>query len=317
MRVIAVIAILAGALLAGCSSSSNDPPSATGPTFDDLGLQATSSTGVIRGVVVDDAIRPIAGATVALKGETNRETISTDLGTFGFDGLAPGTYFLTVSKVGFFEAQQSADVVAGVAEPAIVKVQLAIDVANLPYVETFVFEGFVECTSSAVVLCGLPNLLLEQNITNDRFAWDQRVGDSADLIQAEMVWQSTQAASPQLYFEMEALNGECAPGADNDDGFMGSARGASPIVARINETLIDLNGVGMACPVYFSLFSGGPVCTDPTPVPGVGPLHPICPGATIEQRFTMYVHAFHGYRPPDEWRFSSGEPVPQPEDVGA
>jgi hypothetical protein len=112
---------------------------------------------------------------------------------------------------------------------------------------------------------------------------------------------------------MEAIDGGCEPGADtNDDGFMGSARGPSPIMARINATVLELNKVGSTCPIYYSLFSGGPVCTDPTPVPGVGTLNPVCPGVTVEQRFSMYVHAFHGYLPPDDWRFSSGEPVPAP-----
>lgn len=313
MRTLAVIALLAGTLLAGCAGSGkNDSPSATGPTFDDLGLKATSSTGILRGVVVDAAIRPIEGAKVVLQGDAPRETKTTDAGTFGFDNLAPGPYFLAVSKPGYFDAQQSAEVVAGVAEPPVVKVQLTVDVANRPFVETYVYDGFVECTTSAIVLCGAPNLLTDENITNDRFTWDQYISDGADLVQSEMVWESTQAVSPQLYFEMEALNGDCTPSADNDDGFMGSARGESPIMARINTTLLELNGVGSSCPIYYSLFSGGPVCSDPTPIPGVGTLNPICPGATVEQRFSMYVHAFYGYQPTEGWRFSSGEPVPQP-----
>jgi hypothetical protein len=96
MRVVALVALLAAALLAGCSGSNPSDKSSTEPTFDDLGLQATSSTGVIRGVVVDDAIRPVAGATVSLTGESTGETVSTAAGTFGFDALAPGTYFLKV-----------------------------------------------------------------------------------------------------------------------------------------------------------------------------------------------------------------------------
>src|SRR5688572_17724784 len=107
MRALAALALLAGALLAGCSSSSNDSPSEDGPTFDDLGLEATSSTGVIRGLVVDEAIRPVEGARVRLQGgDAPSEALTTDLGTFGFEGLAPGTYFLSVSKPGFFDAQQ-------------------------------------------------------------------------------------------------------------------------------------------------------------------------------------------------------------------
>src|ERR1041385_6406528 len=100
MRSFAIVAVLAGALLAGCSSN-NHAATPAGPSFDDLGLQATQTTGVIRGVVVADAIRPLAGAKVALSGPEGRTTNTTAQGTFGFDGLAAGTYFVRVSKAGF------------------------------------------------------------------------------------------------------------------------------------------------------------------------------------------------------------------------
>jgi hypothetical protein len=173
MRSSAIPALLFAALLAGCAGNgSPQGTSATEPTFDDLDLDATATTGVIRGIVVDDAIRPVAGAKVTLKGDAPRETTSTEAGTFGFDSLAPGPYFLTVSKPGFSEAQASAEVVAGVAEPPIVKVLLNVDAANLPYFEAYVFSGFIECMTPNVALCGLVNGVVEiatgtQNVTQD------------------------------------------------------------------------------------------------------------------------------------------------------
>jgi hypothetical protein len=308
MRSIAIVVLLAGALLAGCSSHPAATPATPGPSFGDLGLQATSSTGVIRGVVVDDAIRPLVNATIGIT-SLGKQTQSNGQGAFGFDGLAPGTYFLKVHKFGFVDAQQSVDVVAGVSEPNAAKIQLVADLSQRAFVETYVYDGFVECTSSAVVLCGAANLVTSQNITNDRFTWDQYLSDGASMVQSELVWQSTQAVSPQLYFEMEAIDGGCSP---SDDGFMNSTRGESPIYTQLNSSVIEKYGIGTKCPIYYSIFSGGPVCTDPTPVPQVGTLNPICPGVTFEQRFTMYIHAFYGFLPPADWRFSSGDPVPMP-----
>jgi hypothetical protein len=296
-RVLAIVALVAASLLAGCASNDPTGPSDTGPTFDDLGLQATASTGVIRGVVVDDAIRPVAGASVTLSGGSAKQAVTTDAGTFGFDELAPGTYFLEVSKPGFFPAQQSAEVVAGVADPAIVKVLLAVDAANLPFVEAMVYEGFIECTTSLVVLCGAPNLLLEQNITNDRFTWDQYFSDGADLVVIDLVWESTQALSPALSLEMEALDGGC----DASDTYIGGTDGPSPLVARIDAEQVEEFNLGQTCPIYFSIFAGDASS-------GAAPL-PV--GATVQQRFSAYIHAFHGYAP-ESWSFSSGEPVPQP-----
>jgi hypothetical protein len=298
MRALLFVALVAAPLLAGCAGTPTGPDSSTDPTFADLGLKPTASTGIIRGVVVDEAIRPVAGAKIVLNGEAPRETATTADGLFGFADLAPGTYFLTITKLGYFGAQQSTEVVAGVADPSIVKVLLTVDVENQPFFEAFVYEGFVECTTSVLVLCGAPNLLSGQNITNDRFTWDQYLSDGADLIQSEMIWTSTQALSPQLYFEMEALNGGC----DAASTFIGNAEGPSPIVARIdNETVKEFN-LGQTCPIYYSIFAGD----------ASGGVSPVGVGVTLQQSFDMYIHAFHGYLPPETWRFSSGEPVPQP-----
>src|SRR5687767_10257567 len=81
----------------GGGGDSEDP--AAGVDFDELELEATATTGVIRGIVVDEAIRPVAGAEVGTTlpdGAGARNTTSADDGAFGFDGLPPGTYFLTI-----------------------------------------------------------------------------------------------------------------------------------------------------------------------------------------------------------------------------
>jgi hypothetical protein len=289
MRAWLALALLAVPLLAGCTGSPS-APSSTGPTFDDLGLKPTASTGIIRGVVVDEAIRPIAGATIVLNGEAPREAISTADGLFGFADLAPGTYFLAITKAGYFAAQQSTEVVAGIAEPPIVKVQLRVDVENQPFFEAFAYEGFVECTTSLIVLCGAPN---------DRFTWNQYLSDGADVIQSEMVWDSTQALSPQLYFEMEALEDGCT----SDETFIANAEGPSPIYVRIDAETVAAFALGETCPIYYSIFAGD----------ATGGASPLGVGATLQQRFNMFIHAFHGYLPPETWRFSSGEAVPQPD----
>src|SRR5688572_25608227 len=88
--------------LAGCSGSADsddaDQPPAPG---DDAfkGLVATDTTGVIRGIVVDQTIRPLGGAlvetTVPEKGKVSATSLED--GSFGFDKLPEGTYFLRVT----------------------------------------------------------------------------------------------------------------------------------------------------------------------------------------------------------------------------
>ena len=298
--------LVVATLLAGCSGDGGkaaDP--IVGADFDDLDFEATATTGIIRGVVVDDAIRPLANATVALLGGLARETRSNDAGAFGFDGLPGGTYFLQVGKLGYFEVQQSAEVVAGVTEPDAIKVQLIRDPQFRAFYEAHVYEGFVECTTSVVVACGAPNTLeplsceffgvCYGNVTNDRFTWDQYLTPNATMIQSEMVWSSTQAVSPDLSFEMEALGGDCDP---PNSSFLNDTSGPSPIMTRLHTDLITENEIGQKCPIFYSIFSGGAAGT---PV-----------GVTVEQRFTMYIHAFYGYLPPVDWRFSTDNAVTPP-----
>lgn len=282
--------------LAGCSATPAAEP-VEEVDFSDIDLDATSSTGVIRGVVVDEAIRPISGVLVQLTGSNPRNATTTDEGLFGFDGLEPGTYFLQVGKAGFKGVQQSADVVAGEAEPPVIKVLLLQDAATAPFVEAQVYDGYIECTTSVLVLCGAPAILTGQQLTNDRFAWDQYFTDGASLLQAEMMWDSTQPLSPELYFELETLNDGCENNNEDIGRFMNSTSGASPIYATINQTEIQAWSIGQTCPVWVSIFSGG---VAGTPV-----------GATVQQRFAMYFHGFYNHLPNPGWRFSvDGPPAP-------
>jgi hypothetical protein len=307
--VIATLAILATAFLAGCNSPSEDAATDSGPTFDDLGLQATSSTGLIRGVVVDEAVRPIPGARVKLQGDQPMEAVTTDLGTFGFDDLEPGTYFMTIGKPGYFDAQQSADVVAGVAEPPIVKVQLAMDVANQPYYENYVFEGFIECSGTFVAVgyavCSGPNIVSEltgtDNVTQDDFGVRYALSKKPTWLQSEMVWQSTQALGDKMSV---MYSWEC----DTNDGFLcdHGVAGTSPLLLTADaEAIEEINHGDYDQEIFVRVFNEG---LDETQVGVGGGL-----GVTLQQRFTVFTHAFYGYEPTEGWRFSSGEPVPQPE----
>jgi len=308
-RPLVLVALLAAAALAGCAGNSPDGEADTGPEFDDLGLEATSSTGVIRGVVVDDAIRPVAGATVTLQGDAPREATTTAVGTFGFDGLQAGTYFLEVTKPGYFAAQQSADVVAGVAEPAIVKVLLQVDAANTPYYEAYVFEGYIECSGTFVAVgfaaCSAVNLVTDiagaGNLTQDNFATTYDVARTPDWIQSEMVWDSTQA----LGGEMSVMYswGDCG-GFLCDHGVSGS----SPLLLTANaEEIAEINDGELGAgddELFVRVFNEG---LSETQVGVGGGL-----GLTFQQRFTVFTHIFYGYAPTDGWRISAGDPVPQP-----
>jgi hypothetical protein len=136
-----VLTLLSTALLAGCFG-----PGDGGPKTDDdtPGLDVTESTGGIRGIVVDPAVVPVEGAAIVIAG-SDKNTTSDETGQFTFVGLAPGDYLLSVGKPGFTGAQVTANVVAGVASPPIVKVLLTPLSTATPYLDFYKLDGFYEC----------------------------------------------------------------------------------------------------------------------------------------------------------------------------
>ena len=296
MRVpIALAALLVA--FAGCADGGTVATPPNEPVFEELDLKATSDRGIIRGVVVDAAIRPLAGVEVSLPLASGPRVVTTTAsGVFGFDDLEPGTYFLTASKTGYTAIQQSAEVVAGVTEPRSVRILLDRIPGTDPFFSVRVWDGFVLCTTSFLVLCGAPNLLTGDQITPDKYTWTWFYEPNASLIQNEMVWDTSQPLTPSMYFEME-------PSGDCDDGFFNRTEGLSPIYATLNQSQVKDGPIDDDCGVYFSLFSGHNEPLPRQPVTGWGI------GATLQQSFRMFGHDFHHFLPEAGWRFTShGEP---------
>lgn len=290
-----VTAVAIALMLAGCAE---EPEPAEEQTFElDQQLEATETTGVLRGVVVDNAIVPIEGATITLTG-TGATTTSNAEGAFGFADLDPGTYFFEVAKLGFTSVQQSAEVEANVDQPPIVRVQLVPDASFVdPFTEMLQYSGFYQCGTSAVVVCAAPGIVagwagqpdpVAIDSSTPTFYWESL----PEFIQTEMVWESTQTLSTQLYYEMEALDTACT-----GDVFLANAEGDSPIRTRVNRTVMEESTIGGECGIYYSVFSGN------------GDL-PV--GFSLEQRFTWYITSFYGFEPDEDWWFvhDGNHPLP-------
>ena len=312
--------VLLALALAGCSSDGGDGPDAQEFEVPDLGLEATPTTGVIRGVVVDEAIRPIAGVAIALTGNglALDKTTGED-GFFGFQDLAPGTYFLAASKLGYAPTQGSTDVVAGDSEPPVVKLQMLTDVASLPYASSHKWEGFMQCGLSVIALCGAgTGLPVVGNVTQDRFSTTVLVDGVPLFIQSESVWDTTTAASNQLWLWHSNGNKESG-------GFNGTRnayawrQGPSPLIMTSNTTEIEESEYGTNNDLWLRMFTGSVEGTrnpaDPENCyPGtVGP-DVYCGGVgfSLNQAFTVYTTQFFGYLPPEGWRFIDAGTVPPP-----
>jgi len=298
--------LVAGFLLSGCAAKSQTETT-TDAALTGIQVAATATTGVIRGVVVDEAVRPLAGVQLSVisQGKT-LTTNSTASGGFGFQGLPEGTYFLKAHKLGYHDAQTAADVKAGISDPPITKVQLTIFPGTKPYFSAQSFKGFIECTSSVVAICGAPNIVSEDllcpvfqvcqgNLTDDRFGWDFYYEPNATMIQSEIVWDSTQSASAELSLEMEDNDDGCTAASD---AYVEDTAGPSPIYNIVDAKEIETGSIGGTCPIWHSLFSGGAAGTPA--------------GVTVNQDYRAFSHSFYHMTPPDGWRFSKDGDPPQP-----
>ena len=296
--------LLLSLALAGCA---DDSPAAApaDEDFSDLGLQADGTTGIIRGVVVDEAIRPIAGVAIALTGASTASTQTNADGLFGFSRLAPGTYFLSASKPGHVPVQQSVEVAAGQADPPTTRILLAADPETRPYSETYQFEGYIACSASFVA-AGLA-ACSTAGLPNDKFIVEYPIEQPPTWVQSEMHWTSTQAASPELDI-VYSRDGDGALLHNWAEDF-----GPSPLLIQADSALAAANGIGDGTNLLVRVFNQPVQGTEPPCVER--PVLGGCTtgvGVTAQQQFTIYTTVFYGYAPPAEWRFAETGPLPPP-----
>ncbi|MEA3136518.1 MAG: Carboxypeptidase regulatory-like domain [Thermoplasmata archaeon] len=304
-----VAAVLCLALLSGCSGS---PAADAGDDADpasQLDLQATETTGVIRGVVVDDAIRPIANATVTARGAGPERTASTSGdGAFGFEGLEPGTWFVSAEKLAHKGGQASVEVDAGVDDPPLVKLLLVFVPGAAPFVTEAKVEAFVQCIIPGANVCAIVNLYpcilaglcdptMEDtsfDVLHDEIVPLQR---TPDWLQTEIVWESTQAATPGLGIQYSNYDA-AAPGRGETSSVV---RGHSPLLYSMAADTLGEWGVGTTKGIGHEIFGH----MDETSA--VGSL-----GFVVNQRVDFFFDVFYGYTPPEGWRLSVDGPAQPP-----
>ena len=326
-------------VLAGCSDETT-PKLET--DFQDIELEATPETGVLRGVVFDPSITPIAGAMVTAAGPDGVSASATtnEAGLFGMDGLAPGSWFVRAEKAGYITAQQGAEVVANVAEPEVIKILLEADPSSAPYIQSLVFAGFIECSFSIVLV----RIAACSGVGNDAFLEEYTLDQPPGWLQSEMVWDSTQALGNEMQLSITDFSTPLQIRVN-------ASAGISPQYITVNETTARDFRFGINNTVVLRVFNDAvdetdqwpddeaqaawtstvwPVYNSTVPVEvkeqlffldecikypalfdaclGLGGV-----GATLQQEYTIYTHVFYQFQPNPGWRFTAdGEhPLPQ------
>jgi hypothetical protein len=272
--------LVGAAVLAGCSQApqapaevliesappeeirSGDAEAPAAAVFDAAG----TTRGHIAGIVVDEAIRPIAGALVRLPGMNMERPTERD-GSFGFVDLYPGPYYITVEAAGYRPADALLEVRPE--EFTRAKVVLTAVPPPEPYHVTQAFEGFADVTGdpftgSGAVLCRMCEF--------DFYL--ERQGLAAVILEAAF---ATPSEGDQFWFRFSPYD-DTSYDARIDDGYAD------------DPLRIEVHDADLGEEDRFTLF------TEPMSFPA--------PKAS--QRFAVFVTAFYNEPPPTGWSLVAG-----------
>ena len=301
MRVVWTLLLLTTVTLAGCS---DDPaPEVEDPTFDEFDAPVAPDRGVIRGVVVDTAIVPLAGATVTLAG-LERSTTTNENGAFQFDDLEPGSYFLEVRLLGYETVQSGTSVEAGEIS-SVLRIQLKPNPSTLPTAVTLQAAGHTGCS----FLFGITSLRWAcDDVDPPQHARFDIGGSAPEAIQAEMSWRSTQLAGNEM--RMFVRNANEAGSSINAD-YIGLISGPSPLTCTTPLGVSCSDDTGLSNETWT-----GRVNVDGASGCATGcvdsPLGPAGAGVMIDQDYDVFLTVFRNMLPSDGWTYIADGNHPTP-----
>ncbi|HUR25845.1 MAG TPA: carboxypeptidase-like regulatory domain-containing protein [Candidatus Thermoplasmatota archaeon] len=284
--------------LAGCAQAADEPAADA----------VQPGLGVLHGVVVDQAIRPVANATVSV-GLAGAGPVAATTGTdglFEFRDLPPGSYALRAEKPRHLPFYLVVSVRADDPDPPQVQVVLELQASEVPFSVPLKWEGVVGCATIDFNLCSVPNQGAGVDPIGDQsahFFWEELVAQkrAPDAVQVEAVWKATLATSER----MTPYVGWSTP---EDwavfvyDGIFDRTTQTSPSFYRISTEEVQEAKLGTECGLIVE-FVGAGDDGDPVGEP---------PGLVVNQPVQLFVHLFYGYAPPEDWRFVTDGPPPPP-----
>lgn len=277
--------------LAGCADGASAPPANVVPdSIEDV--KVTATTGALRGIVVDETITPIPGVSVALAGVKEIKLTAND-GGFAFSGLQPGDYFVTATKPGFKAIQSAGTVVAGDANPPLMRIIMAVDNATTPLVELQNWKAFLQCGAWALVVTTNPCAVADSDNVHNFFFGAGQIPDHA---QAEAVWEGTQPLGNMLqmgFYDPSSLASNWK-----------TVNGPSPLMVNASMEEID-DALGEdADHTTLRLFPGSTPGTPPTPT------------VVVNQAYDVYMLYFYNFVPREGYRFAVDGPCSGPAQCG-
>lgn len=288
--------VLVGALLAGCAQE---------PAEDRV---ADPTVASVRGVVLDAAIRPIAGVAVTIPAQPALpQQVTGDDGAFTFTGLDAGTVFVEAHKDGYLSAVVQA--VATPGEPPVAQIILTPLEETRPFYVLESFRGILECgvgsaplfglTAGCMVIAGgtlyivctgappVPPTGVCLGGTSPYFVSVAR--GNMSVAQTEAVWDPTVPGQSELLVGSYVVDDAGAV-----LGGVPDATGPSILVRRLNETVVRENDLG-------GLHSLA-IFVNPGNAPAAN--------VVVQQPFQLFHTSTFFFTPEEDWVFAvDGPPV--------
>lgn len=196
-----MVAILAGAALAGCLGGGDVGTQADPAVASDDAVVLGNGTARLVGNVVDMELVPVAGALVQLD---DYEPLTTDdKGSFEAAGLEAGTYRVHVNALGYLPMARQVSLGAGeTVEEQFMLERLAV---QEPHVEVLTFAGTSMCDYMIYVLTGrldLPGCAEQDN------QFPVAMGEGWEFLVVEQTWDATTALG-EWFRLFTADDGDC------------------------------------------------------------------------------------------------------------
>jgi hypothetical protein len=229
MRAAWAAVLFLAAVLAGCSGGDAAQP---------VDIPVGEGRAVLAGVVVDEAIRPVAGAVVDVT-DSGLEATTDESGEF----LLPvpvGAHVLEVRHADYAPVQQTVSVpdtgLRGLT------LRLVLPASEAPYKTVAKYDGFVVCSLGISLIfseecgegVGTPVGRIGKQ-ANNAIRYDfQSESPSLKTVVVEQVWEPTSDAGREMLV-IFATNWTCEPACGGDGVGEGSMQGPSPLLLRVDE----------------------------------------------------------------------------------
>lgn len=282
-------AVLASLVLAGCLGGGSPGPAQVGGPGK-IGADISDTTGAIRGLVQDDSLLAVEGATVTITELEARATTDAQ-GRYVLANLPPGFHRVIASRLGFDTQFQRVEVrVREYAEHSFVL--KAVPPLQEAVIEKIIREGYIACGVHYVVgVISNTNVCAWDTTHRPQIDFDVEKARSPAAIVLELQWtRSSGATGDSLAYGLWKDPG-CQPPPCEGGNQIAGVEGKSPLKLVVKAKSFERRMNAEGATTFSALTFVG---QGENLAPGVPVSKPV---VVFQQRVTHYISVFYNAEP--------------------